>query len=90
MGTKKPRKYQLGAQRFKVITDHKPLQAMFNKIAGDLPPRIEKFTMDIQEYDYVVEYHPGKTNIAGYLSRHSRPCSISSSAQAVDEFARTV
>ena len=63
---------------------------MFNKIAGDLPLRIEKFIMDIQEYDYVVEYHPGKTNVADYLSRHPRVCTISSSAQAADEFARTL
>ena len=55
---KKLRKYLLGAQQFKVFTDHKPLQAMFNKTAGDLPPHIEKFIMDIQEYDYIVEYHP--------------------------------
>jgi hypothetical protein len=80
----------LGAQQFKVITDDKPLQAMFNKTAGDLPPRIEKFIMDIQEYEYVVEYHPGKTNIADYLSRHPRTYAISSSVQAADEFARTV
>ena len=66
---KKLRKYLLGAQQFKVFTDHKPLQAMFNKTAGDLPPHIEKFIMDIQEYDFIVEYHP-ETNIADYLSRH--------------------
>ena len=73
-----------------MITDHKPLQAMFNKTAGDLPPRIEKFIMDVQEYEYVVEYHPGKTNIADYLSRHPRTYAISSSVQAADEFSRTV
>ena len=89
-GIKKLRKYLLGAQQFKVITDHKPLQAMFNKTAGDLPPRIEKFIMDVQEYEYVVEYHPGKTNIADYLSRHPQTYAISSSVQAADEFARTV
>ena len=53
-----------------MITDHKPLQAMFNKTASELPLRIEKFIMDFQEHDYVVEYHLGKTNIADYLSRH--------------------
>jgi hypothetical protein len=89
-GIKKLRKYFLGAQQFKVITDHEPLQAMFNKTAGDLPPRIEKFIMDVQEYEYVVEYHPGKTNIADYLSRHPQTYAISSSVQAADEFARTV
>lgn len=46
-GIKKFRKYLLGAPQFKVITDHKPLQTMFKKTAGDLPPRIEKFVMDM-------------------------------------------
>ncbi|CAB3982504.1 Hypothetical predicted protein [Paramuricea clavata] len=89
-GIKKLRKYLLGAQQFKVTTDYKPLQAMFNKTAGDLPPRIEKFIMYVREYEYVAEYHPGKTNIADYLSSHTRTYAISSSFQAADEFARTV
>ena len=88
-GIKKLRKYLLGAQQFRVITDHKPLQAMFNKTAGDLPPRIEKFIMDVQEYEYVVEYCPGTTNIGDYLSRHPRE-HTSNNAQETDEFARTV
>ena len=57
---------------------------MFNKPAGDLPPRMDK------QYEYVVEYHPGKTNITDYLLRNPRVCTISSSALAGDEFARTV
>ena len=62
-GIKKLRKYLLGAQQFKVITDHKPLQAMFNKTAGDLPPHIEKFIMDIHEYDYVVNTTQGRPTL---------------------------
>ena len=88
-GIKKLRKYLLGAQQFRVITDHKPLQAMLNKTPADLPPRIEKFIMDVQEYEYVVEYRPGTTNIADYLSRHARE-HTSNKAQETDEFARTV
>ena len=42
-GIKNLRKYVLEAQQFNVITDHKPLQAMFNKTTGDLPPHIGKF-----------------------------------------------
>ena len=60
---------------------------MFNKTASELPLRIEKFIMDVQEHDYVVEYHLGKTNIADYLSWHPRVCST---AQRLDEFSRTV
>ena len=38
-----------------------------------------------------MEYHSGKTNTADYLhARHKDACTISSSTQATDEFARTV
>ena len=67
---KKLRKYLLGAPPFTIVTDHKPLEFMFNKRTGEVPPRIEKFIMDIQEFDFHVVHRPGKTCIADYLSRH--------------------
>lgn len=67
---KKMRNLLLGGPPFKVISDHKPLQAMFNKKSGETPPRIERFIMDLQEYDFVVEYLPGKQMIADFLSRN--------------------
>ena len=67
---KKLRKYLLGAPHFKIVTDHKPLEYMFSKLTGDTPPRVEKFIMDLQEFDYHVVHRPGKTCIADYLSRH--------------------
>ena len=36
----KLRKFLLGAPPFTVVTDHKPLEYMFNKTTGDVPPRI--------------------------------------------------
>ena len=69
-GVKKLRKYLLGAPKFQIVTDHRPLCPMFNKNKQDLPPRIERFVMDIQGYDYEVVYQPGKSNIADYISRH--------------------
>jgi hypothetical protein len=69
-GVKKLRKYLLGAPKFQIVTDHRPLCPMFNKNKQDLPPRIERFVMDIQGYDYEVVYQPGKNNMADYMSRH--------------------
>ena len=66
---RKFRNLLLGAPKFRIISDHKPLQYMFNKVTGEVPPRIEKFIMDIQELDYVVEYRPGAQMIADYMSR---------------------
>ena len=69
MGVKKLRHLLLGAPKFKVITDHKPLTYMFNKTHGELPPRIERCVMDIQEFDYEVTHRPGKECIADFMSR---------------------
>ncbi|VDI75081.1 Hypothetical predicted protein [Mytilus galloprovincialis] len=52
--------YLLGAPKFKIITAHKPLIPMFNKTTIKLPPRIEKWVMDMQDVDYELIYEPGK------------------------------
>ena len=67
--------YLLGAPRFKIITSHKPLIPMFNKTSGKLPPRIEKWVMDMQDVDYELVYEPGKDEAdpLDYLSRHPLP-----------------
>ena len=67
---KKMRNILLGGPRFKMISDHKPLQYMFAKKTGEVPPRVEKFIMDLQEYDFIVEYQSGKTMIADFMSRN--------------------
>ena len=63
------RMYLAGAQ-FKVVTDHKPLEAIFNNSNSKPPVRIERWSMYLQEFDFTVEYRPGKGNPADYMSRH--------------------
>ena len=67
--------YLLGAPKFKIITSHKPLLAMFNKPMAKLPPRIEKWVMDMQNVDYELVYEPGKdeNDPLDFLSRHPLP-----------------
>ena len=67
--------YLLGAPRFKIITSHKPLIPMFNKSCTKLPPRIEKWIMEMQDVDYELAYEPGKDEAdpMDYLSRHPLP-----------------
>ena len=49
---KKLRKYLIGAPKFRIVNDHKPLKYMFHKTHGDLPPRVEKMVMNLQAFDY--------------------------------------
>ena len=86
-GVQKLRKFLLGAPKFEIVTDHKPLQYMFNKGTQNMPPRIERFIMDIQGYDWIVVYKPGINNAADYLSRHPSPREGSSKADEVEEYA---
>ena len=34
--------YLIGAPKFKIVTDHKPLIYMFHRTSGDLPPRVRE------------------------------------------------
>ena len=43
-----------------IKTTLKPLVPMFNKETVKLPPRIEKWVMDMQDVDYELMYELGK------------------------------
>ena len=65
--------YLLGAE-FKVITDHKPLEGIMNKQMSKPTARLERLCLRLQPYKVQVEYQPGKSNPADYLSRHPQKC----------------
>ncbi|XP_048249112.1 uncharacterized protein K02A2.6-like [Haliotis rufescens] len=55
---------------FTIFTDHKPLTTLFGNPKAPLPPRIERWVMRIQQYQFKIVYRPGADNLADYLSRH--------------------
>lgn len=63
--------YLFGNQ-FKIISDHKPLESIFNNPNSKPPARIERWRLKLQPYSFTVQYKPGKSNAADYMSRH--PC----------------
>ena len=68
-GTEKFHDYLYG-KRFVIETDHKPLQPIFSKSITKAPPRIQRFLLRLQRYDFNVEFTPGKyLFIADALSR---------------------
>ena len=51
------RQYLLG-HKFILITDHQPLKWL--KTTKDPPPKIARWVMTLQEYDFNVQYRAGK------------------------------
>lgn len=55
---------------FDMITDHKPLELIFNNPNSKPPARIERWGLRLQQYSFNVKYRPGSNNPADYMSRH--------------------
>lgn len=69
----KARKFLIGAPRFRVYTDHKPLVTIVNKkrIDEGQNQRLVHQLLKIQDFDFEVEYIKGSDNlIADSLSRY--------------------
>ncbi|CAH2090022.1 unnamed protein product [Euphydryas editha] len=67
-GTKTFRPYLFG-RRFTIITDHKPLNWLFN--CKDPGSRLVRWRLKLEEYDYEIQYKKGKMNSnADALSRY--------------------
>ena len=57
------------ARHFVVESDHKPLEAIFKKPITQAPPRVQRFMLALQKYDFQVRHKPGKEMISDVLSR---------------------
>lgn len=69
-GIERFRQYIYGRSDVTVHTDHKPLEALFNKPLVSVPARLQRMMMRVQGYDFKVVYTPGKNMyIADTLSR---------------------
>ena len=53
---------------FTLITDHKPLQLIYNNPQSRHPERIERWFLRLQQYDFQVIYKKGSDNPADFLS----------------------
>ena len=79
--------YYLYGKSFRLVTDHKPLVAIF----GDRlkpSPRTERWKLRLMAYDYKVMYRPGKNNIADPLSRLCQ--STPNQGNCFDEESKTI
>eukprot|EP00794_Sanderia_malayensis_P000683 gene683-biopygen1108 len=55
---------------FTLITDHKPLEMIYGNVRSKPSARIERWVLRLQPYDFKVQYRPGPSNHADFLSRH--------------------
>ena len=60
--------YLFGSE-FIIKTDHKPLVPLLNNPNSNLPMRIERLLMYLQQFKYKVQYKAGSQNAADCLSR---------------------
>ena len=70
-GCERFKEYVYG-RTFTIQNDHQPLKAIFSKSITKCPPRIQRFFLRLQRYDFTLEYSPGKTmKVVDALSRAS-------------------
>ena len=57
------------------MTAHKPLLPLFDKVKAKIPPRIERWIMEMQHMDYELVYEPRKDEAdpLDFLFRHPLP-----------------
>ena len=63
--------YLYGLTDFTVITDHKPLLALYNSYRADMPPRIHRHKLNLQGYNFKLKHEAGKGNPTVYMSRYT-------------------
>ena len=85
MGQKQIQNVSSRCAQIRNITCHKPVLSMFNKVTAKLPPRIERWVMDMQDVGYELVYEPEKDeqDRLDFLSRHPLPESDTDNAENV-------
>ena len=64
----------LYGRRFTVKSDHQPLKSIFSSVLANVPPRLQRFLLSLQKYDFDVEYVKGVENVvADAFSRNPLP-----------------
>ena len=83
-------RYLIGAPEFTVITDHKPLETIWQRPRP--PLRIERWVLRLQPYNMVIQYRPGANNPADYMSSHPARTGLirSRHQQMADEYVNHV
>ena len=78
--------FYLHGAPFTLVTDHRPLEAIFGKPLSRPSARIERWALRLQPYDFNIIYRAGKDNPADYMSRHPLPSTHTRQAESAEAF----
>ena len=53
----------LYGRSFVIRSDHQPLSSIFKQPLHRIPPRLQRFSLNLQRYDFIGEYIKGRENI---------------------------
>ena len=76
----------LFGSHFKLLTDCKPIQLIFNNPKSKPPARIERWNLRLQGYNFDVEHKKGSENPSDYLSRHTSLISADKQGTMAEEY----
>ena len=72
----------LFGKEFTLITDHKPLESIFNNVKKIHNARLERFRLRLNTYNFKVKYRKASEMISDYCSRHPyQPCTQTNIAE---------
>lgn len=84
-GCERNRLYLLGRQ-FTAYNDHKALVNILNNPKSTIPLRIERLTLRLQGYQFVLKHVKSDDNISDYPSRHPYDTADESVAETTEEY----
>ena len=71
---------------FTLETDHKPLEMIYGSAKSKPCARIERWVLRLQPYNFQVQYKPGPTTQADFLSRHPSANNSGKQSKMADEY----
>lgn len=72
------------------MTDHRPLVSIFSNTQARPSPRIERWCLRLQQYNFVTEYRPGANNPADFMSRSPQKSSPGEGRKVTENYVRYV
>ncbi len=81
--------YYLYDRDFTIVTDHKPLEKLLSA-RGSPTPRLQRWLLKMQPYQFRVKYEPGHTNASDVLSRSPLPATGEQLSNDAEHFINSI